>query len=211
MICGVDEAGRGPVIGPLVVAGVMTDEAGVKRLIKLGVKDSKKHSPTQREELYNIIISFTKHHSIHISPEELDSLMISKSLNKIEAKVFAGVIDILSPALAYVDSADVSTEKFREMILLGLNSSIEIVAEHKADERYPVVSAASIIAKVERDRVIKELHKTHGNFGSGYPSDPKTIKFLKNCVSGGEGFPDCVRKRWKTAIRASNLKLEEFF
>ncbi len=211
MICGVDEAGRGPVIGPLVVAGVLVDEGGWKKLVKLGVKDSKLLSPSRRETLYDEITSFAGYHVIKTSALELDTLMARKSLNQIEADLFATVISTLSPESAYVDAADVSCRNFERMILKAMKKRPRLVVEHKADERYPVVSAASIVAKVERDREIVRLHEIHGDFGSGYASDERTRAFLEQCFRRDRAFPDCVRKRWKTAIRASNLKLEEFY
>jgi ribonuclease HII len=211
MICGVDEAGRGPVIGPLVVAGVLVSSSGLKRLGELGVRDSKLHTPAQREDLYKKLTGFVDFHSIRIQAADLDTLMSLKKLNHIEAREFARIVDKLSPSIAYIDAADVSPGNFRRTMLLYLKSQPRLVVEHKADERYPVVSAASIIAKVERDREIKRLHKIHGDFGSGYTSDPKTQKFLETCFRETHSFPDCVRKKWKTTIRASNLKLEEFY
>jgi ribonuclease HII len=211
MICGVDEAGRGPVIGPLVVAGVLTDKKGIEKLEKLGVKDSKMLTPSQRERLYREITELTTSHTIKIEAKKLDGLMGSKSLNAIEAECFAGVIKKLSPSTAYLDSADVSCKNFEFMVLKRLKSRPELIVEHKADERYPIVSAASIVAKVERDEEIKRLHKIHGDFGSGYSSDERTIEFLEQYFKENRTFPDCVRKKWKTAVRLSNLKLEEFY
>jgi ribonuclease HII len=83
---------------------------------------------------------------------------------------------------------------------------VEIVSEHKADKNYPIVSAASIIAKVERDKAIAELKDLHGDFGCGYPTDPKTVAFLKQCVEKSEEYPDFVRKSWKPAKRAKKEK-----
>lgn len=211
MILGIDEAGRGPVIGPLVIAGVLVDEEGLKRLIGLGVKDSKKLSPSQRDGLYQGIIAFAITNIVKIQAKELDRLMGRKGLNEIEASHFAKIIEETAPIKAYVDAADVSTGNFELMIRGHLKTMPALVVEHKADETYPVVSAASIVAKVERDREIKALHKIYGDFGSGYPSDPKTDEFLKKCFQKNRSFPECVRRKWKTTARASNFKLEEFY
>jgi ribonuclease HII len=211
MICGVDEAGRGPVIGPLVVAGVLTDSEGIKRLSNLGVRDSKKHTPSQRKALYDEIRSFAAYHSVKIEAKDLDELMAKKSLNQIEARIFALVIEKLAPEIAYIDSGDVSCRNFKLNILKHLKTRPELVVEHKADERYPVVSAASILAKVERDREIERLHKIYGDFGSGYASDEKTKEFLQSYFEKTRSFPDCVRRKWKTTSRLSNLKLNNFY
>jgi ribonuclease HII len=78
---------------------------------------------------------------------------------------------------------------------------VRLVAENKADEKYPVVSAASIIAKVTRDSVIRELHGEYGDFGSGYPSDRRTVNFVIECYARMGGFPEIVRKKWLTVRR----------
>jgi len=111
----------------------------------------------------------------------------------------AKVIKKLNPAIAYVDSSDVRAERFANDILNLLPRKIRIISEHHADEKYPVVSAASIIAKVTRDQRIDEIRKMHGEFGSGYPSDPRTIHFLRDWFRRNGSFPDFVRRSWKTA------------
>jgi ribonuclease HII len=111
----------------------------------------------------------------------------------------AKVIEILRPDLAIVDAADVFPDRYRKHIVEPLSFAVDVIAEHKADRKYPVVSAASIIAKVERDRVIEELKKCHGDFGSGYTSDEKTIRFLRVLAENNCDFPDYVRRTWKPA------------
>jgi ribonuclease HII len=211
MICGVDEAGRGPVIGPLVIAGVLAGGEELESLTAMGVKDSKMLSTEEREGLYKRITGRFQCQSVKIPARELDSLMARKSLNKVEAELFANVINDLGAKTVFIDAADVNCRKFQLMVQGHLSSSPNLVVEHKADERYPIVSAASIVAKVERDREIKELHKHFGDFGSGYSSDPRTQRFLARFFTEHRSFPDCVRKKWKTTARASNLKLEEFY
>jgi ribonuclease HII len=206
MIGGVDEAGRGSVIGPLVVAGVSVDENDLPKLVELGVKDSKLLSPQKREEL---IVHIKKlaviHHVVFLTPAEIDAVVESKrklhKLNRLEAKAMAKIITILKPDLVYVDASDVLADRFGEHILEELDFATKIVSEHKADLTYPVVSAASIIAKVERDRVISQLKKRYGNLGCGYPSDSKTVKFLEDWTTKFGEYPDFVRKSWKTAKR----------
>ncbi len=211
MFCGVDEAGRGPVIGPLVVAGVCVDEAGLERLVELGVRDSKLLSRIQREEFYRAFKGFSVCRVVMVQAGELDRLMRRHSLNEIEARFFAEVIEALRPEVAFVDAADVRPMSFERMILNHVSIRPRLVVEHRADVRYPVVSAASIAAKVERDWAIEALHRVYGDFGSGYASDERTVAFIERCVRETGSFPDCVRRRWKTAVRASNQRLEEFF
>ena len=115
-----------------------------------------------------------------------------------EAKFVAKILDKLKPDVVYVDAPDTSPERFACQIIQNLNQPIKIISEHKADQNYPIVSAASILAKQKRDEIIKNLHKIYGDFGSGYPSDPKTIKFLKKwIVRDGCNLP-IIRRTWKT-------------
>jgi len=206
LIAGVDEAGRGPVIGPLVIAGVMLEETDLHKLVDIGVKDSKLLTPQKRETLAQQIKKHALiYHTVWLSPAEIDRVVESKrklhKLNRLEAKTMAKVIAILKPDTVYVDAADRLTDRFAEHIQENLTFTPKIVSEHKADLKYPIVSAASIIAKVERDKAISQLQQKHGNIGCGYPSDTKTIKFLEDWTKKFGTYPDFVRKSWKTAKR----------
>jgi ribonuclease HII len=206
LIAGVDEAGRGPVIGPLVIAGVSIDENDLPKLVDLGVKDSKLLSPQRREKLSSQIRKVALNcHIVWLSPAEIDRVVESKrklhKLNRLEAVTMAKVIAVLKPDVVYVDASDILADRFGEHIAENLSFSPKIISEHKADIKYPIVSAASIVAKVKRDKVISQLQKKHGNIGCGYPSDPNTIKFLEYCIRNFGSYPDFVRKSWKTAKR----------
>ena len=209
LVAGVDEAGRGCVIGPLVIAGVLAKEEILPVLTKLGVKDSKLLSPQKRESLAVEIRRLTdKHIIVKLSPLEIDRVVESgrklHKLNRLEAENMARIIDALNPEEAYVDAADVLEERFKHHIQERMKSKARIVSKHKADKIYPVVSAASIIAKVERDREIALLTAQYGDFGSGYLTDPKTMIFLKQWLDKHGDYPDCVRKSWKPAKKAKN-------
>ena len=209
LVAGVDDAGRGPVIGPLVIAGVLFEEQDLPKLKDLGVKDSKLLSPQKRETLATQIKALALiHHTVWLSPAEIDRVVESKrklhKLNRLEAQAMAKAITILKPDIAYVDASDILADRFAEHIAESLTFSLKIVSEHKADVKYPVVSAASIIAKVERDKEICRLQKKHGNIGCGYPSDPNTINFLENWIKKFGSYPDFVRKSWKTAKRVQS-------
>jgi ribonuclease HII len=206
LICGVDEAGRGPVIGPLVIAGVSIDENDLPKLVNLGVKDSKLLSPQRRETLASQIRKMAlKCHIVLLSPAEIDRVVESRrrlyKLNRLEARAMARVITVLKPDVVYVDASDILADRFGEHIAENLLFRPKIICEHKADVNYPIVSAASIIAKVERDSVISQLQKKHGNMGCGYPNDSNTIKFLEVWIRKFGVYPDFVRKSWKTAKR----------
>jgi len=209
LIAGVDEAGRGPVIGPLVIAGVSLDEKDLPKLVDLGVKDSKLLSPQRRETLSSQIKNLAlNYHIVLLSPAEIDRVVESKrklhKLNRLEAQAMAKLIAVLKPDVVYVDASDILADRFGEHIAENLSFSPKIISEHKADINYPIVSAASIIAKVERDKVISQLQKKHGNMGCGYPSDSNTIKFLEDWIKKFGSYPDFVRKSWKTAKRVKS-------
>jgi ribonuclease HII len=209
LVAGVDEAGRGCVIGPLVVAGVMIREEKLPVLARLGVKDSKLLSAKKREALAVEIAGLAeKHVTVKLLPVEIDRAVKSgrklHKLNRLEAQTMAKIIEALKPDEAYVDAADVVEERFKHHIQEGLTFKTKIVAEHKADRTYTVVSAASIIAKVERDREIAALTGEYGDFGSGYLADPRTTRFLKRWLQAHDEYPNCVRKEWKPAKQAKN-------
>ena len=194
-ICGVDEAGRGSMLGPLVVAGITISKSKIKLLKKLGVRDSKKLSPAAREYLYKKIIeTVDDYHVIRIPPRVIDKSVANHSLNHLEAKYMARVISKLSPSTAFVDSCDVNSKRFGKEIS-ELTSNTKIRSYHHADSKFVTVSAASILAKVSRDRAMMRLGKNH-DIGSGYPSDPKTKMFVKKSLRRNRDMP-FLRKSWK--------------
>ncbi|MDD1773640.1 MAG: ribonuclease HII [Methanomassiliicoccales archaeon] len=204
MICGVDEAGRGPVLGPMVVAAVMLDDDGPLR--KMHVRDSKKLSPKQRERLASEIEKVATVELAIIPAEDIDEMRRHMSLNEFEARVFASLIDRLKPDKAYVDAADVNEERFQDMIRSGLSCSPDLFCCHRADDIYPVVSAASIIAKTQRDRLIADIQKEIKQpIGSGYASDPVTTAFLEKWLKENKDYPPHTRKSWATAKKALML------
>jgi ribonuclease HII len=205
-IVGVDDAGRGSIIGPLVIAGVLLNEEDLPKLKDLGVKDSKVLSPSRREKLAVEIRKMAlRYHVIKLQPAEIDEVVETKrklhKLNRLEAQTMAKVIEILKPDIAYVDASDVLADRFKYHILECLPFTVQIISEHKADATYPIVSAASIIAKVERDKAIVELTDRYGKMGCGYPTDPQTLEFLENWMKKHSEYPEFVRKSWKPAKR----------
>jgi len=195
-ICGVDDAGRGSMLGPLVIAGVSLKKSDVSKLKLLGVKDSKQLTPKLREELYKkIILLVDNYYVAKISPKLIDASVKKHDLNHLEAKYMAKVILKLNPDTSYVDSCDVNPNRFGKEIS-KLSNNKKIRSYHHADSRFIVVSAASIIAKVTRDREIMKLRKNH-DLGSGYPSDSKTIDFVKLYYKTNQILPVFVRKSWK--------------
>ena len=214
-IAGIDEAGKGPVIGPMCVGGVLLDEAKTNTLKNLGVADSKKISPKKRPQLAGQIEKYSeKIFVLEISASQIDELRKLMSMNDIMVVAFSKVLGQLHPEKAYVDAADVNEDRFGKRLLEEYRKSypekatkLSIISKHRADATYPVVSAASIVAKVRRDALIEELKDDFGvDFGSGYPSDPKTKKFLADWYKEHGELPDFVRHSWKTA---ENVMKEE--
>lgn len=207
MLVGIDESGRGPVIGPMVVCGVAVSDCNLEELESLNLKDSKRYSRQKREELERPLLSLVQCTFAEIPAHEIDAQMSRKTLNEIEVELFAQVLLPFSQATQIiVDACDVNAARFGERICIytGISS---IISEHKADDTYPVVSAASILAKVRRDRRIDELKEIYGNFGSGYCSDKQTVLFLKKYIKKEGKLPPIARSSWVTSKRL----LEEYY
>ncbi len=205
-IMGIDEAGRGPVIGPLVVCGLVIKEELLPELVRGGVKDSKLLSPQKRQKLKKIIESISEEYQlIYLSPEVIDHYII----NYLELKATVKLIDRFSPDRVFIDAPTRWCANYKEKIEdLLITKDVELVVENFADVTYPAVSAASILAKIARDEKIRELSRRYGPLGSGYPSDEKTITFLRECIRSKGEFPGIVRKKWKTAQRLLNENSE---
>jgi ribonuclease HII len=204
MIAGVDEAGRGPVLGNLVICGVLFDERTLDELKAAGVRDSKLLSPKRRLMLAELIAGKAKRLKIiELRPAEIDELRIVKKidLNEIEAMKMAQILDHLKPKLAYIDSTDPDPKMFERRIRRHMRSEPKLVVESYADRKYVVVGAASIVAKVRRDKGISELRERYGDLGSGYTSDPRTIAFLERWVREHGSLPEFARRSWETAKR----------
>ena len=210
-IAGVDEAGKGPVLGSMFIAGVMLDEGKVHLLNELKVRDSKLVSPSRREKLAPEIEKIAECFVVEVTASQIDELREVLSMNEILVSSYAKVLEKLHPDKAFVDAPDVNAPRFAEDIKRQCSHPIEIVSEHKADVKYPIVSAASIIAKVTTDASVAALEKNIGKpIGSGYPSDARTQEFLRALLKGGDALPGYVRRSWKTVEKAKNARLDEF-
>ena len=196
---GVDEAGRGPLIGPMIIAGAAFDQRGVETLRSIGVKDSKLLPHGQRILLYSKIVSAARKFKIvSVSPREIDEALNSANtnLNRLEMQVSAKIINGVSPDKVIVDCPDPNTVRYKTH-LLGLieDKKTKLIVEHKADVNYVECAAASILAKVKRELEIEKIKKETGDFGSGYPADQKTITFLDKNY---DRHPEIFRKTWAT-------------
>ncbi|MFW9867241.1 MAG: ribonuclease HII [Candidatus Thorarchaeota archaeon] len=206
-------------MGPLVLCGVCIQETDLPFLLEIGVKDSKKLSTKRRRALADLIINNCHSYKIIIvSPDEIDQREVKKiTLNELEEKKMAEIINILKPSSIYIDAVDVNEARFRKSILKLIDYiPEEIISKHKADDIFPIVSAASIIAKDKRDSIIEEIKEKFGDFGSGYPSDRKTISFLRNWMKEKKNVPPFARKSWETTKKifneeVINRKISDFF
>ena len=214
IICGIDEAGRGSVIGPLVVLGISIHEKDVPSLREIGVRDSKSLSRKAREELYQKILSLNVNvYEVVVDAAEVDRYLKKRSgpgINTLEASATVEIIKNLRPEVVYIDSPDIKPSRYAERILAMLDYSPRIICEHKADSRYEVVSAASILAKVKRDAILAKLSELYGDLGSGYSSDRRTVEFLSRCLRDKGEAPSCVRRGWKTIDKLLQARLDNF-
>lgn len=195
-------------IGPMVVAGVVLSKGAARKLRDLGVTDSKRLSPWRREELYPLIMESAEAYALRvIEPRRIDEAVSRGMLNYLEAEAMADIIRELRPSSVTVDSPMRNCEKFADMIrgfLKGIR--VRIRAENFADAKYIQVASASIIAKVERDRRMRELSISTGlELGSGYPHDPRTREAIAKIISGAQFPRDQVRWKWATIQRISSL------
>lgn len=227
LIAGGDEAGRGAVIGPIVISVVSISKGREARLSRMGVRDSKMLTRRMRNYLFDEIQSAAEEVKIYkISSAEINESMRNKvSINELEAINFAKLIDSLEndPRKIFLDSPDVISERFGLRVklfskkALGVagaekraKARISVIAEHKADARYPIVSSASIIAKVIRDEEISRIKKKAAiDIGSGYPSDAKTINAIRKTL-GSSRLAPYLREHWKTLKTIRQLKMDDF-
>lgn len=181
----------------MVMCGVLIEEKDLPKLKSLGVKDSKLLTKKQREFLFNKIIKTVKQYKIIIiPPKEIDDALFSDDLNLnwLEAHKSAEIINELNPNKVIIDSPSNNIKRYTEYLKkLVKNPSIEIICKHKADVLHPEVSAASILAKVIRDKEMEKIQKKYGNTGPGYTSNEITQKFLKE---NWEKHPEIFRHSW---------------
>lgn len=217
---GIDDAGRGPVIGPMVLAGCLLDEEAERELKKLGVKDSKQLTQKRREFFENIIKEKAEAFEIVlVYPDDIDSKQgEGTNLNDLEAIMCSRIINKLNKGnlkiKVVVDCPSVSLTKWRDFLRTKIKklSNLEVHCEHKADQNHVSVSAASVLAKCMREREMEKLKKKYGwEIGSGYTSDSLTCKFLEKQAENYKN-DGIFRKTWTTWQTASrNLGQKKLF
>lgn len=201
---GIDEAGRGAVIGPMVVAGVSFREKDMRELERIGVRDSKALSRKERASIYGQVVGIARSICICVVQTiEIDDHVSFNRLNHLEALAMAQVIDNMEADNIFVDCCDVNQEKFKAYILSYLKrrlrirrGKLDILSFHHADSLHLAVSAASIVAKVIREEELGNIKRIHQGIGSGYPSDKKTVKFIRSWIDEVGAPPPFVRSSW---------------
>ena len=213
ILCGIDEAGKGPLIGPLVICAFCIPEEKEEELKKMGVKDSKLLTPLQRRKLAEQLRSF-KHKMIVLSPQEIDEAILEDNglnLNWLEALKAVELIDELKPDSAVMDCPSPNIKAYKAYIVERLTHTTDLLCAHHADADHPVVGAASILAKEKREEEVRKLKQKYGDFGSGYMADPKTKMFLQE---NWDKYPEIFRKSWepykKIAKEKGQSKLGEY-
>jgi len=218
LLLGIDDAGRGPVIGKMVLAGILIRKETEDELKALGITDSKLLTPKKRESLIQLIKDKSLGWKTHlVTPAEIDTGMgIGLNLNQVEALAAGNIINQLTASLSdeqkqnltiIIDCPSINTSGWKNQLLEYVREKkLEIHCEHKADFNHVVVSGASIIAKVTRDAELEKIKEQIGiDFGSGYPSDPNTIKFLKEHANDFKK-ERIFRESWATWQEASGHK-----
>ena len=215
-VLGIDEAGRGSVVGPLVVGGFLIPETCVPQLVPLGVRDSKELTPARREEIYESLGKLGRRLTVVLDPRRIDTYVRRGRLNELEARAFGRLVRASGAARAYVDACDTDERRFGGRVAHWAGVSPErIDARHKADRDLPIVGAASIVAKVVRDRRIRRLARSLGApIGSGYPADASTRAFVRSALLDPKTPTPWLRHSWATTQtlkpRPSPRTLESF-
>lgn len=219
-VAGIDEAGRGPVIGPMVMTIAAVAEEKEAELRERGVDDSKALSPNKRRELAAFVEESCELYSITLSNKDIDAALLSptSNLNILEAETSGKLINSLVDKLGLenikhviLDCPTANISSYLQLMKKYVSSNVKLIAEHKADAKYPVVSAASIIAKTKRDADIEDIKKEHAvEFGSGYPGDGLTARFVREHFDEYDFF----RTTWATykeaQRKASQRSLGDF-
>ncbi|MFH1290854.1 MAG: ribonuclease HII [Nanoarchaeota archaeon] len=209
LILGIDDAGRGPLIGPMILAGTLIDKAQEAKLKRHNIRDSKDVPHKERVKLAKLIKENSFSHKIvKTSPNEIDIALetAGTNLNTLEAKKAAIIINTINipkyqkeKIKVVVDCPSINTTAWQNTLLgfITHKENLRVICEHKADVNHIAVGAASILAKVTREEEVAKIKKQYGNIGSGYPSDPGTKEFLKK---HGKELKDSgiFRKTWST-------------
>jgi ribonuclease HII len=200
----------------MVIAIASISREKEELLVRMGVRDSKALTPSRRRALRALLERVLDYYAVRVvEPAEVDEAVSKGQLNLLEARIIAELVrraaSEVELEVVYVDSPDPVPERFERLLTSLIGEGVRVVAENGADAKYVVVGAASIIAKTERDRIVEELKRKYGDFGSGYPSDPKTREFAERWLREHGEPPPFARKSWSTwSALARKRTLDEF-
>lgn len=215
---GCDEAGKGPVLGPMVAAAVRADP---ERLPE-DVDDSKRIAPARREE---IAAALRENDAVAVGVAAIPPSRIDRPETDMNSLTVAAHAEAVAAAAAdgdavVADAGDVDEARFGRRVAAGVGDAgveVSVHAEHGGDESYALVGAASVVAKVERDARVEAIaaeYADYGPVGSGYPSDGTTREFLREYVDRTGALPDCARASWSTCddvlAAAAQSSLDQF-
>lgn len=199
---GVDEAGRGSLLGPLVVGAYLVPADRMEAVVQAGARDSKQLSARRRGEVLGRLRAIGRCATLSLAPRVVDRAVARGRLNELEASAFAQLVRQLRPDQAFVDACDPVAERFGRTVARLAGGHARVEARHHADRDNPLVGAASIVAKVQRDRAIERLRERLGvEIGSGYPSDPATVRAAREALSRRGPAPRWLRRSWRTTER----------
>jgi len=189
-------------VGPLVVGGFCLHADRLPELVALGARDSKRLTPLARERVFAGLDALGTQAHVVLSPRVVDQAVRRGRLNDLEVEAFARIVRELAPDVAFVDACDPNERRFGARVALRSGGTVRVIARHHADRDYPIVGAASVVAKVRRDRAIARLRARLGEeLGSGYPSDHRTIRFVRAALAEDAAVPPWVRGSWATMQR----------
>lgn len=198
---GVDEAGKGPVLGSMFAACVVANPADLPD----DVDDSKDLTAEHREELAAVIRD--RAHAVAVT--EIPVERIDDPETDMNTLTVAAHAEALGPVArdglaTYLDAGDTNAVRFERRVADRVGADLDLRAEHGADAAYPIVGAASIVAKVERDAHVATLASEYGDLGSGYPGDSTTREFLEDYIEAHGELPACARESWQTSRDVRN-------
>lgn len=209
LVLGVDEAGRGAVLGPLVVAGAVLPELDLPKLAALNVKESKSVARAKRARLVRELWAFgVRGRAVVIQPNRIDQ----ENLTQLELRAIVELVRFFQPARVIGDPPvpPRAIPRFRQSLAKSTGFAEErILFSPKADVREPLVAAASLLAKVVRDGYVRALRQIYGDFGWGYPGEAKVQEFLAQYMRAHGELPPICRKRWSSVQKTFSLKLQE--
>ncbi len=199
---GLDEAGRGSVLGPLVVGAFACTTGSIPAVVAAGARDSKLLSPARREAVYARLAELGERRWIALPPRTIDRYVARGRLNELELEAFAELVRALRPDVAYVDACDPDAERFGRRLGTLAGGTVRVVSRHRADRDVPIVGAASVVAKVQRDAELTALRSAVDEpLGTGYPSDPTTRECVRRHAADGGRVPPWMRRSWETVQR----------